>query len=307
MKTVGLAHFFLTLAGKLPFWFWYRMSDLLFLVIFYLVGYRKKVVQQNLRNSFPQKSETEIDSLQKSFYRHFCDLLMESFKAYSMSDQMFLDRVEVIDNDLVKEIEAFGKGCLLMGTHYGNNEWLYARLDMVLGDRIPSFGVYTPFKNQTIEALMQKMRSKRGMQLIPMRRAMIQILRNLQKVGLIGIINDQSPHGGGQLYFAPFLQQPTAYHTSLSKLALRMACPIFFAKMERVRRGYYRITMEKISVDSFLPENQVNIHALTDHLAAKLEAVIEAEPTFWLWTHRRWKHKPRPGDHLSPSLQKDLP
>ncbi len=298
----GLLHIVVFTLSLLPFWLLYGISRILYFFLYHIFGYRKAVVQKNLGLAFPDKGETELKKIEKDFYLHFCDLLVETLKIYSLSDAGLAERVHLADSPIVEEVKAAGKGSFMLGSHQGNFEWMMARLDLFLAPALPTYAVYTPFRNKAFDRLMRRLREKRGLEMLPMQKALTAALRKLQEPCLFGMIVDQSPHRGNRLYFTSFLHQATAFHTSFAKIALRTKTPLYFARMQKKSRGRYQLRLHKIEIEEFLAESKANIHALTDRYAELLEEDINREPATWLWSHRRWKHQIRKGDMVSNSL-----
>lgn len=297
-------HVVITLISWLPFWCLYRISDALYLLVYYLLRYRKKVVRQNLRAAFPDRPLAEVIRWEREFYHYFCDLLVETVKLYTLSDQELKKRVHLENIVFANAMLRQQKGALLWGSHYGNFEWMTARLDLSAREfGLSSSAVYTPIKQPALNKLLLRLREKRGVQMLPMRRAMYESIKRLRQTGIVGMIGDQSPHHGLKLYFTPFLSRPTAFHTSIAKLILRTECLVFFVKMKRRRRGYYELSLKPIPTAPFLPETATHIQELTDVYVRELENMLAEAPPFWLWSHRRWKHAIRSGDELSPLLE----
>ncbi|MCB0835890.1 MAG: lysophospholipid acyltransferase family protein [Bacteroidetes bacterium] len=309
-----MRHFFLTAffwfaygivysLSLLPFWVWYRISDVLYVIVFHLIGYRKKVVYQNLKRVFPEYSDSHIHTIAKKFYSHFCDWLIEIIKGFSMSDNELAKRVRLITEGVPEEVIEGKKGTLMVGTHYGNNEWLLARLDLMINRRYNAYAVYSSISNKVLEKMIFKARGRRGVQFVPMRKAMVQAVRKMKETCMFGFLTDQAPHRGQRQYFTLFLNQPTSWHTSVSKIALRTQSIVYLGDMRKVKRGYYTLKLIKLDPTPYLPETQESIIAFTNAQIAMLEQAIKDEPAYWLWSHRRWKIKPRPNDYLSPGIE----
>ncbi|MEL7533462.1 MAG: lysophospholipid acyltransferase family protein [Bacteroidota bacterium] len=297
-----LLHIVVFTISLLPFWVLYGLSNLLYLLLYHVFGYRKAVVRKNLRLAFPDKGEKALKKIEEDFYLHFCDLLVEAVKIYSLSDAGLAERVVLADSPIIEEVKSAQKGSIMLGSHQANFEWMTARLDLFVASSLPTYAVYTPFRNKAFDRLMRRLREKRGLHMLPMQKALSAALRKLQEPCLFGMIVDQSPHRGNRLYFTSFLNQATPFHTSFAKIAIRTQTPLYFVHMQKRGRGQYQLRLQKIEIEDFLPETKANIQALTDHYARLLEEDINQEPATWLWSHRRWKHQIRKGDMLSNSL-----
>lgn len=292
------------LISRLPLWFWYRVSDVTYLLVFRIFGYRKNIVLANLSASFPNKEAPELQRMMRSFYRHFCDVLIETIKSFSISDQELHNRVHLVNPEIAEQMIQENRGALLLASHYGNFEWMCARLDLMCEGRIPTFAIYNPFSSEIVEYLITYMRERRGLKMYPMKSAMSKAVRHLQEFCLFGFIFDQAPHRGNRLFFTSFLEQTTAFHTSVAKIALRTQAPIYYSDMRKLGRGSYEVELIRMETRDFLPENQENIHTYTDFQAQQLAKTIQHNPPYWLWSHRRWKYSPREGDHLFHSLNR---
>lgn len=286
----------------LPLWVLYRFSDLLFLIVYHVIGYRKAVVHSNLKRVFSEKSEDEIRQISRKFYRHLCDLVVETVKAFSMSDEQLARRVFMADESAAEEVMKSDKGALVLGTHYGNNEWMCSRLDLMISRRYRSFAVFNPFSSKVFDRMMMNMRTRRGLEFVPMRKAMSQAVRKLSETCMFGFITDQMPRWGQGYYYTSFFGTPTAWFTSVSKIALRTGANVYFADMVKVGRGKYRLNLIRLDTAGYLPETTASIHRFTDDQVELLEKRISAEPAYWLWSHRRWKRPPKPGDQFSDKL-----
>ena len=225
----------------IPLWVWYRMSEFAYLLVYRLFGYRKTVVETNLRTSFPELEEKEIQQLVRRFYLHFCDVIVETLKSFSLSDRQLQRRVKLRNPEIADQMIQEDKGSILLASHYGNFEWMCARLDLMCQDRIPTFAVYNPFSSELFESLLTWMRERRGLKMVPMRYAMVKAVKQLQEFCLFGFIVDQSPHRGNRLYFTSLLGKTTPFHTSVSKIALRTQAPVYYADVRKVARGHYEV------------------------------------------------------------------
>ena len=286
----------------------YLFSDGLFLIIFFIFPYRKKVVIDNLSNSFPEKSSQEIYQIAKEYYSHFCDLIVEVIKAFSMSENSWEKRVIFLSPDVPDHLKELGRGALLIGTHYGNFEWMVQTMARQLSKHnMPSYGIYAPFSSIVFERILMQMREKHGARFFPMRKAMYEALKHLSEVGMFGFIADQSPGRLPILYYGSLLNRPTAFHTSVAKVAIRADCPVYFADMRKVGRGKYTLKLRKLEVSTCTQQTDRDpAECLTDIHIALLEKAIIDKPAFWLWSHRRWKHQPRDGDSFAPQVAGNL-
>jgi Kdo2-lipid IVA lauroyltransferase/acyltransferase len=275
------------LLSRIPFFVLYRISDLMFLIVWYVIPYRRKTVLENIRNSFPQKSGKEIQQIARKFYRYFCDFLLESLKPYALSTEELSRRLRYTNPELMHEMNERGRDYAFVSGHYCNWELnsgvsLHAKRD--------AFIIYRPLQNKDMNKLVLKIRSKYKSTIItPMEsiyRAAVEH-RNNKKPYLIWFIGDQRPPRNNK-FWTTFLNQPASFFNGVEKLSHKLDLAVFYMHMTRVKRGFYEITLKKMfdSVEG-LPEN-----AVTLAFVKELEDEIIREPQYWLWSHKRFKYKP---------------
>jgi KDO2-lipid IV(A) lauroyltransferase len=275
------------LVSILPFFILYRISDFMFLMTFYIIRYRKKTVFENLRNAYPEKTEPEIRLIAGEFYRYLCDFLLESLKPYSLSLDELSRRFRYTNPEVLREFREKGRNFAVVSGHYCNWEWnapciRHAGRDML--------SIYRPLNNKYMDRLFLKIRGRfKGSILTPMERVVRTALeyRNAGKPFLIFFIADQRPPRNNK-FWTTFLHQPTSFFNGIEKLSRKLDMAVLYMHVTRVRRGYYEVTLKKL-FDSVhdLPENTVTLAFVRE-----LEEEINAEPKYWLWSHKRWKYKP---------------
>jgi len=277
---------FLYLLSLCPFWFLYLISDFLFVIIYYIVGYRRKVVQENLRNSFPEKSEQERHILEHKYYHYLTDLMVETIKMVTVSKKSILKRVTSPNPEVMDNYFAQGRSLMMALGHYGNWEMANMRLSIYTDN--PLLVVYKPLTNKTFDDFFLKMRSRFGAQLVAMKNVMRTMVKYKDECIISAFVADQTPVKNEATYFTNFLNQPTAFFLGIEKLAKLMGPVVIFCDVERVKRGYYSF--------NFIPlvENPAETapHEITEAYVRQLEIMIRREPQYWLWSHRRWKFKP---------------
>lgn len=272
----------------LPFFILFGISNVFYVLIFYVFRYRRDIVDQNLRRSFPEKSDAEIKKISKQFYLHFCDVFFETLKLLTMSKASFRKHCSMDEESQSIFKSYFDRQQTVIGVmgHCGNWEWGAIAHQAYFTRMIT--GVYHPLSNKSMDTFMLNLRSRWGGDIIPMSGLYkrLLILEREKKDTTIGLIADQTPPPESA-YWTTFLNQDTGVFNGTEKLAKKFNYPVLFMNIKKVKRGYYSLSVSKISDQpKSLPEGELSeLH--TKHL----EANIQSQPYTWLWTHRRWKHK----------------
>jgi Kdo2-lipid IVA lauroyltransferase/acyltransferase len=268
----------------LPFPLLYLLSDGVYMLLYHMIGYRKKVVRTNLRNSFPEKSDAERSAIERAFYRWFCDLVLETLKTLTISPAGIMDRVQVEGVGVLKRYFDQRTSVILVMGHWGNWEWGGARFSQ-LGLH-PLSVIYHPLQNKRFDRLVSFMRTRLGNRLIPMSGTMKAMLRDKDRISATAFIADQTPPPAGA-FWTRFLNQDTPVFQGTEKIAQKLDRPILYVGMERTARGRYTLRIEELVPH---PATTAEGEISTLH-TRRLETDIRRSPSFWLWTHRRWKHK----------------
>jgi KDO2-lipid IV(A) lauroyltransferase len=279
---------FLYLLSLLPLPVLYGLSDILYPVTYYLIAYRKKIVLENLRNSFPDKKENEIRELARKFYRHFNDVTMEILKLTTLSTKNLERRLKFSNPDVLNDYYRQGKSVLVVAAHFNNWEW---SLGLSRVSPHQPIVIYKPLNNKYFDRFFRKTRERHGSILIPMRDTIRRILADRQegKLALYGFVSDQSTIWEETQYWTTFLNQLTPVHLGIEKMALKTGFPVVYVHIRKIKRGYYEIDTLKLFDDvTGLAE-----HEITEKHVRTLEAYINEKPEQWLWTHRRWKLTPK--------------
>jgi KDO2-lipid IV(A) lauroyltransferase len=288
MKAIGFYIFFVInyLITLLPLRVLYLFSDLFYLVLYYLAGYRRKVVAANLRNAFPEKSEAERKKIECRFYRHLCDLFVETLKATHMSPEQISRRFAVRDLSGVDRMYREGKSVIALCSHYNNWEW-FSAVPLITPFRILT--VYKPLKNKYFDQFILNLRTKFGILASPMQNILRDLVkfRNEKILTMSGFIADQTPPPDEYAYWTTFLNQETGFFRGAGKLAVKYDMPVIFVNITKMKRGYYEVAFELMTEH---PGKEAP-DFITSRYAEMLEAVIREKPEYWLWSHRRWKHK----------------
>lgn len=273
----------------LPYPLLYGFSNLLFFVLYRLLGYRKKVVRANLEGCFPDKSETEIKDIEKKFYRHFCDLVVESLKNFSITEKQAAARMVHINPEIFEPYAKQGQSVFIAGGHYSNWE-LWA---VTAAAKVPHkvIGIYKRLSNKYFDAKMQESRGKFGLGLIATKETGDYLRLNEKELNAVVFAIDQSPSNPRKCLWIKFLGRESAALFGTEKFGKMYNRPIIFGHMRKVRRGYYEVWYEIISEKPA----ETGHGYLTQRLSHTLEQDILKAPEYWLWSHKRWKHK-RPED-----------
>lgn len=277
------------LVTLLPLPVLYVFSDIVFLLFYYFPGYRRDVVSANLRNSFPEKSPAELKSIEKKFYHHLCDIFIETFKITHLSDKEIMRRYRVRNPEEFERLYALNKDIVAVLGHYNNWEWL---LTLPAWTRYNTVSIYKPLQNKYFDRHMIKIRSRSGMVVTPMSHIVREIItyRKAGRRSLYAFITDQIPPKGDIKYWTTFLNQDTAVYLGAEKIASKYDMAVVFFNISKIKRGCYELTLETLFDNTAdLPEHQI-----TEAHVKKLEEVIRANPQYWMWSHRRWKHKREP-------------
>ncbi len=270
----------------LPFRVLYMLSDLAYVVVYHILGYRKAVVRQNLRNSFPQKTAKELKHIEGKFYHHLCDLAVESIKIFSISLEEAVASNRFVNPEVADRFYDEGRSVIFSAGHYNNWEMCVLASDAQIKHK--SIGVYTPLANPFFEEKMRETRGKYGMVLLPKRQ--IKEFHASNRHVLTGTIlaSDQAPSPSTkQTYTMTFLNQETEVMYGTEKFAREYNYPVLFAAITKVRRGVYETRFEVVEEEpSSTPYGQI-----TEKVTRLLEKQILDQPEFWLWTHKRWKKR----------------
>lgn len=270
----------------LPFSLFYLLSDLLYLLIYKVVGYRKKVVYENLKNSFPQKSHKELKEIEKKFFHYLCDLVLETLKTLTISKKEALRRCAFNENAVAifKQLNDEKKSCILVMGHFGNWEWAGSSFSLLNSQQL--YVIYHPLSNKYFDKLMYNMRSRFGTKLYPMKDTMREMIRNRHEINATAFIADQTPSPEGA-YWTTFLNQDTPVFWGTEKIAQKLNYPVLYATVNRKKRGYYEVDVE------YLVHNPKDTKEgeISELHTRKLEKDIIAQPEIWLWSHRRWKYR----------------
>ncbi|NMR32928.1 lipid A biosynthesis acyltransferase [Chryseobacterium aquaticum] len=276
----------LYLISKMPLKILYIFSDIIFFLNYYFVGYRKKIITQNLKNSFPEKSPKEIAEIRKKFYLNFSDYLAETVKSFTMSKTETRVRMQHINQHLFHEAKQEGKNIILLAGHVFNWEWMNALATVVPQNNCHP--VYRKVNSEFWEKQMKKVRSKFGNQALEANEVIMNIFRSKNDGDSIYLfVADQTPHSSHVNYGLEFLNQRTPAFIGYDKLATRMDFVFLYTEMKKVKRGHYQINYSRIEPDG---EKFVN-NEVVKKFHKLLENTIKKRPDNYLWSHRKWKYQ----------------
>jgi KDO2-lipid IV(A) lauroyltransferase len=277
---------FIYFISILPFWLLYRVSDFLYFIIYIVLAYRKKVVLQNLKNSFPEKSNKEINEICEKFYAFFCDWIVEMIKSITISKEQAIKRCYFTDSKLLDKFSSEKKKVIFVLGHLGNFE--LAGADIAFNTDFQLHVIYKPLSNKYFNKLINKKRVRFGTKIMPMNATFKTMLslKNSDEVSATVFIADQTPPLKNS-YWTTFLNQETPIFSGTEVIASKLNYPLIYISIKRIKRGFYELSPE------LLCENPADTKKgeISDMHTKRLEEDIRAQPEIWLWSHRRWKHK----------------
>lgn len=270
----------------LPFRVLYFVSDIICFILYRIVGYRKKVVMQNLKIAFPEKSDKELKVIMKKFYSHFIDIFMEMFKTFSISNEEILKRFHLVNEEELYEFIARNKNILLMSSHYANFEWLFSlnlRVDTHQG-----VAAYKKVNNKYFNNYIVKSRSRFNTILVPTKKLIPTLGKHdKNKINSIyGMLVDQSPKLHKAYHWTNFFGVEVPVITGTEMLSKKYDYAVMYIETRKIKRGFYETKMEILSEN---PREEPDFD-ITDRFMKKLEAQIKKQPEYYFWSHKRFKH-----------------
>jgi len=274
------------LISLLPLRLLYILSDGLYLLVYRIVGYRKKTVRRNLKMAFPNLSDAERKAIEIKFYHHLCDMFLEMIRTMSMSHEQMEKQFRFTNPELFQEMQAKGKSIMMYAAHYANYEWI---VSVNYHTDNPGFAVYKRIRNEHFDKLVRKIRSRFKAHLITTKETVPTIIRN-RAAGIstvYGLVSDQSPKASSIQHWTTFMGIETPIHIGAELLAKRYDMIAMNLRVDCVKRGYYECTYE------VLAENARDIpnFEISEDFMRRLEKQINKAPEMYLWTHKRWKHQ----------------
>lgn len=284
------------LHALLPFSVLYLISDILYLIIYYVVRYRRKLVRRNIKNSFPCESEKKIIRIEKDFYRHLCDYFVETIKTLHISDEEVQKRMKFENPEMINRLTASGNSCILSLGHYANWEWV-TTLGFHLSPGVKQGLVYKELHSNAFDKLFLEIRGR--FQAIPIEmhslyRKLIESRNNGERV-VVGFLTDQRPPKSTGHYWTTFMNQDAVVQTGMERIAKLLSFSIVYLDITKVKRGYYVGKFYVITPDA---SNEPEFEIMERYIN-KLEETIKKEPAYYLWSHNRWKFKKYPVEKQS--------
>lgn len=255
-------------------------------MMYYVVRYRRKLVDKNLRMAFPDKNEAERKQIRRAFYHQFCDTMVESIYGYRCSEDEMRERVVFEGMEETNRLIDAAGGGIFMLAHFGNWEWI-ASIQQWVSPGVTEMNVYRRLKNKGMDRLMLAIRSKRGGVCVEKQRILREMVRYRaeKKPVTVGLLSDQKPRPEVTRTWLTFLHQETGFLDGGEVLGKKFGYPVFYLHISRIRRGYFHAQMHTIAAD---PKSTVE-GEITTAYAQLLEQNILEQPELWLWTHNRWK------------------
>ncbi len=277
---------FLWSISKLPFRLLYIVSDGLYILLYHIIGYRKKVVTNNLRLVFSDKTDKEIASIRKKFYKHLCDMFLEMAKTMSISEKELKRRFKITNPEEFKRLESLNKSVILIFGHYASWEWSIVLQNYI---NFKGLAVYKKLANQHFDKLVRDIRSKFNTSLISTKETTSIINQNESKgiKSITGFLSDQSPRLSKDVYWSQFMGIDVPCFTGAERLAKKLDLSTAYLKVTKIKRGFYEAEIITLAEDS----NKFENYELTDMFLKEVEKQIYKAPEYYFWTHKRWKHK----------------
>lgn len=286
MIQLTLLTFLLKAVAIWPYRVLYFISDLIFPILYYIARYRREVVRKNLVNSFPEKSEKEIIKIEKQFYRHFCDYVMETVKLMHISDDEMRKRMRFTNIEIIEEMRKDGRPFFVYLGHQGNWEYVTS-ISLWVDPSLSGCQIYHPLSSKVMDKLMYRLRNRFNTVGIPQKNTLRTILTMMKegKQPLLGLIADQRPQRYPEPEWTTFLNQDTPIITGGETLGRRLDAHFIYGSIKCIRRGYYEITLQPI-----VPVEGEE-YSYSKQYMRMLEKDIKDQPHMWLWSHKRWSFK----------------
>lgn len=269
----------------------YLLADIVYLVVYYLVGYRRKVVRRNLAASFPEKSDAERRAIERRYYRHLADIAVEFVYNLYASPTAIKRRYKLVNRQLVDRYYERGQTVILLSAHYNNWEYMVSSLNMQFLHH--GIGVGKPLDDKLTASYITRRRTRYGTEVVDQTdvRQVVDFYDRHHVPCVLMMLGDQSPSNPYKSYWTTFLNQETAFLYGAEHFARKYNYPVLYYRVDKVRRGRYEITFSLLSEH---PAEEPQ-YSIVERYARMLEEQLRRKPEYWLWSHRRWKRQ-RPSD-----------
>jgi KDO2-lipid IV(A) lauroyltransferase len=267
----------------LPYFLLYGLSNFMYIVMYYLFGYRKKVIEGNIYGSFPNKTDKENKRIVKQFYKHFCDLVVESIKNFTISEKQAHKRMQVSNVEVIDKYHAQGKSVIVMGGHYGNWELMAVAIGLLT--KHTQVGIYKPLSNTYFEIKMRESREKYGLVMLPMKQTKTFFDKKHDNPVSMIFGADQWPSNAIGAYWTTFMNRETPFLFGAEKYAKEYDYPVVYGEILKEKRGHYKVVFHDITDK---PKDK-EYGEIIESFITMLTKTINAKPENWLWSHKRWK------------------
>lgn len=277
---------FLWVVSLLPFRLLYALSDVMYIFLYRIFGYRKQTVMANLELAFPEKSHLERKRIARKFYHHLCDMILEAIKSMSIRMSDMKERFKFTNIELIHDLEKRNKSIAMMCAHYGSWEWIFI-LQAYTSHK--TFAIYKRLNNKYFDAMVRKIRARYDSYLITTKEAVKVLTQNKEK-GLLtinGFVADQSPKKRKAFHWNTFMGIEVPMYTGAEMLSKRLDLTVVFFSVKRVKRGFYETTFQTLTETP----KDFDDYEITDQFTKLVEKQIYEAPEYYLWTHKRWKHR----------------
>ncbi len=271
--------------SRLPLPVLYAFSSFLYVLAYYVVRHRHRVIGDQLETVFPQRTAAQRRAIHRQFLKSFCDVAVELIKSVTITPEQLCERVQIRNPEMAREHLAAGKSVMLVTSHLCNWEWLLHGMVLQLG--YPVDAAYKPLHDQWGERLMYNLRTRFGARLIPAKDLLADFLKRRGIVRALAMNADQAPVSTDRRHWTWFLGQETAFYVGAEQISRSTRLPMIFLAMRRIRRGYYEVELERL----WDGVERLESGAITERYARLCEAEVYRAPADWLWSYRRWKLK----------------
>lgn len=277
---------FLWCISILPFRLLYILSDFVYLIVYYVIGYRKKTVRENLALALPNLSDAERLIIEKKSFQHLCDMFLEMIKTMTISKKEISERFVFTNLEVYQKLEQQDKSIAMMLAHYASYEWVISMNSYI---RFSGYAIYKKIANPYFDKLVRDIRSRFNAFLITTKETVTHIIKNKNNnlLSIYGFASDQSPKVSSAFHWQKFMGIEVPVHTGAEMLSKKYDMNVIFLKVKKIKRGYYEASFEVLSENV----QKVPDYEITDKFLKLVEQQIYDAPEFYLWTHKRWKHR----------------